>query len=436
MNRVVLFSPVGGTDPMSQSNFHDGSMLHIARVYKPTEVYLYMSAEMLAHQLQDDRYRYCLGELAKLQEREIKIQVIEREKLQDVQQFDFFYDDFRQVLAEISADLDETDTLLLNVSSGTPAMKSGLLVIATLGEYPYKIIQVATPEHRMNEHLRGEYDVKLLWELNEDNREDFENRCLEVQCPSLSVLKHEQIIKKMVSAYDYEAAYSICALIPKERRGHYEPLLELAVARLRLDFTKVNLLEKEYNFGCIPIKETRKQKLFEYALNLDVKRKKGEYSDFIRAITPLVVDLFALVIEHNCGVKLSDYCYPNARRWDPDKLNGTEFERILFGSFSKFDYRYVYSIHLVKIMEKKLAGNSKILVPIQRLRDIEEKVRNKAAHEMVSLTEKIIANTIGCSSEDVMELIKTVFKYTDINLGSRDWQSYEEMNRLIIETIG
>lgn len=87
-------------------------------------------------------------------------------------------------------------------------------------------------------------------------------------------------------------------------------------------------------------------------------------------------------------------------------------------------------------MEKKLAGNSKILVPIQRLRDIEEKVRNKAAHEMVSLTEKIIANTIGCSSEDVMELIKTVFKYTDINLGSRDWQSYEEMNRLIIETIG
>ena len=436
MNRVVLFSPVGGTDPMSQSNFHDGSMLHIARVYKPTDIYLYMSAEMLIHQEEDDRYRFCLKELAKLQGREINIHVIERERLQDVQQFDFFYDDFRQVLAEISAELDETDTLLLNVSSGTPAMKSGLLVIATLGEYPYKIIQVATPERRMNEHLREGYDVKLLWELNEDNKEDFENRCLEVQCPSLSVLKHEQIIKKMVSAYDYEAAYGICALIPKERRGQYEPLLELAVARLRLDFTKVNLLEKEFNFGCIPIRETRKQKFFEYALNLDIKRKKGEYSDFIRAITPLVADLFTLVLENKCGIKLSDYCFRDERKWDPGKLDNTEMEEILFAAYREFKYGYVYSDHLVKIMENKLLGNEKLLAIMGKLREIEAKVRNKAAHEMISLTEKTIMNTIGCSSEEIMELIKTVFKYTDINVASRDWQSYEQMNGRIIEAIG
>ena len=39
MGKRILFSPVGGTDPIR--NCHDGSMLHICRHYKPDIVYLY-----------------------------------------------------------------------------------------------------------------------------------------------------------------------------------------------------------------------------------------------------------------------------------------------------------------------------------------------------------------------------------------------------------
>lgn len=440
MNRVILFSPVGGTDPMSQSNFHDGSMLHIARVYQPAEVYLYMSSEMLAFQAEDDRYRFCLRELAKMQGREMKIEVIERENLQDVQQFDFFYEDFRQILGEIAEGLDDSDTLLLNVSSGTPAMKSGLLVIATLGEYPYKIIQVATPERKMNEHRHDNYDVKLLWELNEDNKDDFENRCLEVQCPSLSVLKHEQIIKKLVSVYDYEAAYEVCTLIPKTQRSRYEHLLELALARLRLDSVKVNLLDKKYESGCIPIKDGKKQKIFEYALNMDIKRKKGEYSDFIRAITPLVVDLFHLTLEKQCQIKIDDYCCikkgkPN---WDKEKLAGTDIGKALDDYFyGDFRSDGVYSIHLLVIMRRLLGDNHNAVKAAENLRRVEEKVRNPAAHEVISLDEeKIVKMTEGYGSEDIMDMVKEIFKYTGINAGAKDWLSYETMNERIIGRIG
>lgn len=50
MNRTIIFSPVGGTDPISSSNLRDGSLLHICRWYKPDKVYLYMSKEILALQ--------------------------------------------------------------------------------------------------------------------------------------------------------------------------------------------------------------------------------------------------------------------------------------------------------------------------------------------------------------------------------------------------
>ena len=39
----------------------------------------------------------------------------------------------------------EDDRLLVNMASGTPAMKSALLIMATLAEYRFLPIQVSTP---------------------------------------------------------------------------------------------------------------------------------------------------------------------------------------------------------------------------------------------------------------------------------------------------
>lgn len=47
----ILFSPLGGTDPIS--NFRDGSMLHICRIYKPDIVILYMSKEMYDYHVKE-----------------------------------------------------------------------------------------------------------------------------------------------------------------------------------------------------------------------------------------------------------------------------------------------------------------------------------------------------------------------------------------------
>lgn len=195
MGKIILFSPVGGTDPISQNNLRDGSMLHICRVYKPDIVYLYMSEEILENQKKDDRYRYCLRQLEKLNGHHIEVREIERTGLVNVHDFNYYYNDFRTVLKEINETKEDGDTILLNISSGTPQMKSGLLVLVTLGEFDCKAIQVATPTHRMNEHSHQGFDVETAWELDEDNGPDFENRCEEVHVPSLLRMKNEEIIK-------------------------------------------------------------------------------------------------------------------------------------------------------------------------------------------------------------------------------------------------
>ena len=60
--RYVLFSPVGMTDPISDCR--DGSMLHIARRFRPEHVYLYLSHETAAFDEADGRYAGALALLA------------------------------------------------------------------------------------------------------------------------------------------------------------------------------------------------------------------------------------------------------------------------------------------------------------------------------------------------------------------------------------
>jgi len=439
MNRIILFSPVGGTDPMPQTNFRDGSLLHICRVYKPTDVYLYMSAEILTNHKADNRYLYSLDKLAELQGRKMTCQIVERPDLCDVQVFDWFYQDFRKVIREIAVDMDETDVLLLNVSSGTPAMKSGLLVLATLGEYPCKLIQVRTPMGKMNEHRHDNYDIQTLWELNEDNEEGFENRCQEIKCPSLSLLKQEEIIKKLVRSYDYEAARQICDMLPSETTAGYRQLIELACARIQLNIPMMNKLDNSLAKPCLPIKDERKQKYFEYALQLHVKREKKEYTDFVRAITPLLVDLFIMVLKHEGNLDVLACLKDGKMKWDENKLNNeySDLLTILNKAYSwcgGFKTGPVYSVHLM-YLAKEYVKNEKIVELIEKLRGIEENVRNMAAHEIVSLSDEKIKGLTGFSTLEIIQMIKEIFKYTGIGVKADDWRSYEAMNESIAECI-
>ena len=158
MNKTILFSPVGGTDPIPTTNLKDGSLLHICRVYKPDEVYLYMSKEIYANHLADNRYIYCLDKLYEMHEKEYTYNIEIDEEMENVQDFNVFYDKFRIILNKITEKMDDTDKLIINVSSGTPAMKSGLLVIKTLGELECEMIQVVTPTGSMNEHRHKDFD--------------------------------------------------------------------------------------------------------------------------------------------------------------------------------------------------------------------------------------------------------------------------------------
>ena len=436
-NTTVLFSPIGGTDPISETNFYDGAMLHIARHYHPDRIYMYMSKEVIEKQNRDERYTYCLDKLYESMGLQCEYKLIEREDLTEVHKFDYFYEEFEQILKEIRQEIGEEGNLILNISSGTPAMKSALMVLATLGKLNCKTIQVATPERKMNEHQHDKEDIRELWEINPDNDLNSQNRCEEVNCPALDIIQQKNHIKKLLSGYDYAAAYEIALDLPKRHNESYIELLKMADRRILLDFREVDKILNVNKSYELPVKASNNRLLFEYALMLDIKLKRHEYADFIRAVSPIIVELFFRIIKNQLNIDVEKYC--KDRKWNSQKLQSDAQGRELIGILNKAYESQggfkgsgpVYAVHLKEIaIMKQITPN--ILSLIEDLRSVEEKLRNPAAHTMISITEKTVAEVSGFSAEQIMKKIKDCFVYAGINIKTGQWHDYDRMNSIIL----
>ncbi len=437
MSKRYLFSPVGNTDPIKY--FSDGSMLHICRVYQPDIVYLYMSQEIYKCHLKDDRYVKTLHLLGDKLDHHFDIRLVIREELVDVQQYDFFYKDFRACIADIERQMDDGDQLLLNMASGTPAMKSALVVMATLAEYRFTPIQVSTPLHGSNlEHEeRKEYDVETNWELDKDNKEDFHNRCEAVKCMNLFRLLKLDMLKKHLRAYDYHAAAAVSRELNPGLTQENQKLLDAAEARINLDWNTLVKLSVHKIRAFAPVSDTEKRKIFEYVLGLKIKLKKGEYADFVRAITPVVVDLMELCVKKYCGVHLDNYCTVNekgVKRWDANKLKNSKVDQVLLAKWPNFKYDVVYGIHLNEIVQS-MCSHSKVCRYTRDLVDVEQKIRNVAAHEIVSVTDEWIYKKTQSTPESILEKIQFLCDDLKINDAPENWDSYDKMNEYIIQML-
>lgn len=450
MGMKLLFSPLGGTDPISNTNMYDGAMLHIVRHYRIDKVYFYMSREIIQYQEADERYTYCLKKLGELQNREIQYEMIRRPELIEVQDFEIFYREFKEEIDKIRNEMGEDDELILNLSSGTPAMKSWLLVIRTMNELSCKAVQVVTPDRAMNEHRHKDYQVKELWELDPDNEEGAENRCREVPCPSLFRVRQEVNIRQLIREYDYHAARELAAEL-KDHEKSYMKLIQVAEKRELLDIDAVeralrtNHLDQLYS---LPITEVEERDIFEYALVLQIRLRRGEYADFIRAISPILYRLFKQILEKRFRILLGNYVrwqrtggVETKAVWDPEKLSkdvtGREIRGILNEAYEArggFRCGDVYPVHMQRIIQTK-SDDEELKELVGELREAEEKVRNLAAHQIVSVNDNTIRQwTRNHDAEWIMNKIKEAFEYAGIidNSKKEVWNSYDKMNEVIL----
>ena len=198
---TTLISCIGDTDPIR--NRHDGALLHLARVFRPEKILLIYSERAL---LKENNILLALNSI------EGYSPVIKKDERlisnSEVFIFDKMYEILNNVVLKYSRD---DEDLILNLSSGTPQMKSALFTINRLNDINVRAYQVITPSHSSNEGIRHDnnLDINYLISTNLDNRKDFEKRILENKAEKFQKTLIKRTMKNLLNNFDYESLYDL-----------------------------------------------------------------------------------------------------------------------------------------------------------------------------------------------------------------------------------
>lgn len=394
----ILFSPLGDTDPIRDC--HDGACLHILRHYQPERVVLFYTKDMENKEQRDHRYTRAIHKLSpNCAIEEIFSGIVAA----------YLYEEFSKILPEAVQSVRDRypeHEILINLSSGTPQMKTVLAMLAADTE---RCRGIQVPSHsgksnRKNKPASDDVDVDILLEVNVDDEEGAKNRCEE---PPLSVFRYHAEKNRIISlihAYEYNAALTLArssSLVPADAKQ----LLKHAAARTDLLPDKARKILAEYNGQKLFLFTGEEELLIEYFLIMQIDQENDHLSNFMLRISPFLDKFLLDYVQKNVrGGRQNPKNILNLSRYIKRK-GGYKLERerieqtapkLLtrldreYGGYKDSDLSFTLLIYYCDYMQEEgLTKDTKLhddmMAELGKLGDIRI-LRNNVAHQITNVT--------------------------------------------------
>lgn len=265
----ILISAVGTTDPISYN--HDSALLHIARNYRPDKIVLVYSQEMLVKQdlinkvlLSIEGYNPII---------EIDSTTLNND---EVHLFDKMYEVMGLIIQKYTNNDDE---IILNLSSGTPQIKSALFALNRINDYNTQAIQVATPKKGANKEYKDltDSEIDALIVENQDNSLDFVDRSIKDKSEKFSQALVKRHLRSLIASYDYQAAEVII-----NRKEDTKSLSNIKKIRKKIsDFSRVFKNQCLLSDILSLLLDDSQKKALNYYLMIDVLKEREHIADVL-----------------------------------------------------------------------------------------------------------------------------------------------------------
>ncbi len=413
----ILFTPAGDTDPVR--GFHDGAILHILRHYPADKVILFLTKDMEEKESEMHCYTRGIASVAP----DVTVEIL-RSGITEPQKYEkltAIQDAFASAY-----DAHPEAEWLLNVSSGTPQIKTVMALLAL--DYPRtKAIQVPSPEGKSN---RGNHPCRTADELVEmlDCNEDAEPGAVNHRCeePPLLLLKRHGLVRQVTSLvrnYEYAGALQIV----RQNKNCFSPisekLLQHATLRRDLMWKEANKVIAQYEGK--PLIEGAGD-FSEYFQVMEMRQRKKQYPEFIVKLSPILASLGIQYIQKIPGFTLDQIGYSKKDRAGNQIFNVdraimnrnwpglvSHLETALHDPLRTGAIYFSLIVHICEYFEKEeLRSNekhSRITLLFKELRSVEESVRNPIAHEITNMSDERIQSLTknvvgeGLSSKEILQ---------------------------------
>lgn len=332
----ILFTCAGTSDPVRGNR--DGGILHIMRYYHPKRVYLFLSQQIADLEAQDHRFEKTFQHIQEVCAAQgIVYQpslFMHNSQLCDASKIDLVEKPLLEYFTSVAAE-NPNCRILLNLSSGTPQMKTLMQFLAVDSPYHVLGVQVDGPQQNKKDQSRTDnetYNVDYELETNYDDEPDClpegerRNRTSEPEMFAIKHQRHRQQFNKLLKRRDYDVLLEIPQKLPEQLRM----LLKHLSARNNLQSEEAYKLSNKLTnlgFPLYPAKKSNShyRDLSEYYLLLRNLQKLGRYSEFVLRLNPFLTELLYTLLMQT---EFTGYLKKNNGRIDvaTDVLNSKQPE--------------------------------------------------------------------------------------------------------------
>lgn len=422
----ILLSAVGTTDPVR--GMRDGALMHIMRKYYPEEVYILFTPE-LWHQEQERHHIEKMMQF--ICENWNGYQPVYHTLVCDVQDasdLDEVEPHITKALVQIRQEHPKK-TILVNLSSGTPQMKTVLSMLTMDIRYKTVGIQVKNPEKKAGTTMRTNgrgYDVEAELELNEDEQPDAPDRTVQPKFLSLQRTKKQEQVRALLKRRDYDA---ICA-IPDSLEETLMHIVEHLAARDQLQDAKARKIARTLKlpFELYPIapgtpQDAAYESVVEYYLSMRNMQQTGRLGDLLLRMNPFVIEVQVQLLKTYLPFPLeaildSDEA-KGRRKLSADHLRKKApqmcayIEKKTGKPFANTDL----SIYVNNLILEQLPGVPNDFITILRRCQSLNQRRNAVAHRLCNATEDDVKALSSCTSRELMDRLRNLLRaypqYTD-----------------------
>lgn len=408
---TTLISCIGDTDPIR--NRHDGALLHLVRVFRPQKILLIYSERALSKET---------NILLALNSIDGYNPMIEKsdEVISDSEVFIFdkMYEVLNGIISKYSK---EDEDLILNLSSGTPQMKSALFTINRLKDINVKAYQVVTPSHSSNEGIKHDnnLDIDYLISTNLDNRDDFEKRILEDKAEKFQQTLIKRTMKDLLNSFDYESLYNLST-------GQHRVMSKTKTRKLNSslqDLTEAVKYQKLLKVVSQTKYSEKEKKLINSYLIILLQANRELVSEVLIRSKNIGEYACELYLEKN---------YPDLILWDKGRpyLNSINYPDIEDKLLNNEDIHYrkeqYLNIHFYIQILKELNENEELIEDLLKLSGYNQQ-RNKVAHGL---------SEIPSSQVKVQKIVNLCYQVISkcIDL-KEDWSNFYDQFNNEINTI-
>lgn len=255
------------------------------------------------------------------------------------------------------------------------------------------------------------------------------------------------VIRYILKQYDYRSLNRYLNQYPSLRSQPIDRLIRLGQGIIEVDLKTVQTLANDKERFLISPNPLQ-QCIYFYVHSLNIQLKKHEYADYLRGLTPLLVDVFQWILISFVLPDWNQFVEKHFIQVDGQSLyKGLRFNEKLIkekGPFIEkvwskhyphgFDYHtYISSSHLLKLIDEGV-DDTAIVAKAVKLRQIEKKARNLVAHEIVHVDEQWVQTRTGLTMEEIHHLLIDLLNLAGLN-DNRVWSSLDTINQQLLSLI-